>query len=430
MKYMRVFQTLLAFSGNAPPQLALTRELVDRGHEVRVLAHRAARERIEHTGAEFVEFRRMLPDLDLTRRETDSVRDWEARTSLGAAKRMRDGLISPLPDATREMIELLGERGADVIVFDWLFNGAAIASEVTGVPAVALVHCPYPLPVRGAPPLFTGLKPMAGPLGAARDRLFDGMSRRFTAVGLPVLNQVRAEHGLTPLDSWEDQLLGVHAIYVMTAPELDFSSKAQLPANVHYVGPAFEPFPNDWESPWPEENTDPLVLISFSTSYMDQGDLAQRVLDAVAGLRVRALLTAGPALDTSRLRIPGNARSVAFVPHRTVLPHASLVITHAGWQTVNAALADGVPLVCIPDARDQPDNAARVVFVNAGVRTSKKSSPAKLRSVIAKALEDQSIKQGARAMADALARSDGVSVIADELERSSLQRAVGSNYAA
>ena len=38
---VRVFQTLIAFSGNAPPQLAVTRELVERGHEVRVLAHRA-----------------------------------------------------------------------------------------------------------------------------------------------------------------------------------------------------------------------------------------------------------------------------------------------------------------------------------------------------------------------------------------------------
>jgi MGT family glycosyltransferase len=261
-------------------------------------------------------------------------------------------------------------------------------------------------------------------LGAARDRLLNAMTRRFSAAGLPVLNDVRAEHGLRPLKDWNDQVLGVRAIYVMTAPELDFSSKAQLPANVHYVGPAFEPFEKEWEPPWPSENADPLVLISFSSSYMNQRALAQRVLDAVAGLRVRALLTAGPALDPSQLRIPDNARSVAFVSHRTVLPHAALVITHAGWQTVNAALADGVPLVCIPDGRDQPDNAARVVVAHAGVRVSKKSSPEKLRRVISQALDDPSIKQGARAMADALARSNGATVIANELERLQVHTAV------
>ena len=417
MKYMRVFQTLLAFSGNAPPQLALTRELVERGHEVRVVAHSAARARIEQTGAEFVAIRRWLPDLDITRPETDPIRDWEARTPLGAAKRMRDAPIAPLRDAVRENVELLGDWGADVVVFDWLFIAAPVAAEHVGVPAVALVHCPYPLPVRGAPPLFSGQKPMGGLVGAARDRLLNAMTSRFSAAGLPMLNNVRAEHGLTPLEDWNDQIRSVRAIYVMTAPELDFSSKAQLPANVHYVGPAFEPFEKQWESLWPSENADPLVLISFSTSYMNQRALAQRVLDAAAGLRVRALLTAGPALDPSQLRIPDNARSVAFVSHRTVLPHAALVITHAGWQTVNAALADGVPLVCIPDGRDQPDNAARVVLAHAGVRVSKKSSPEKLRRVISQALEDQSIKQGARAMADALARSDGATAIANELER-------------
>jgi MGT family glycosyltransferase len=421
---MRVLQTLLAFSGNAPPQLALTRELVERGHEVRVLAHSAARTRIEHTGAEFVAIRRWLPNLDITHPETDPVRDWEARTQLGAAKRLRDASIAPLADATREDLEVLGDWSADVVVFDWLFFAAAVAAERAGIPAVALVHCPYPLPARGAPPLYSGLKPMGGPLGVARDRVLNRMTRRFLAAGLPVLNEVRAEHGLPRLKEWSDQLLGVRAIYVMTAPELDFSSKGQLPANVHYVGPAFEPFENEWESPWPSDNTDPLVLISFSTSYMNQRALAQRVLDAVAGLRVRALLTAGPAIDASQLRVPDNARTVAFVAHRTVLPHAALVITHAGWQTVNAALADGVPLICIPDGRDQPDNAARVVVAHAGVTVSKKSSPEKLRRVISRALEDPSIKRGARAMAGALTRCDGATVIADELERIRVHDAV------
>ena len=417
MKYMRVFQTLLAFSGSAPPQLALTRELVERGHEVRVVAHGAARARIERTGAEFVAIRDWLPDLDITHPETDPIRDWEARTPLGAAKRMRDAPIAALREATREDIELLDEWSPDVVVFDWQFIAAPIAAERAGIPAVALVHCPYPFPARGAPPLFSGQKPMGGPLGAARDRLLNAMTRRFLTAGLPMLNDVRAEHGLAPLKEWNDQILGVRAIYVMTAPELDFSSKAQLPANVHYVGPAFEPFEKEWESPWPSDNADPLVLISFSTSYMNQLALAQRVLDAVAGLPVRALLTAGPALDPSQLRIPDNARTVPFVSHRTVLPHAALVVTHAGWQTVNAALADGVPLVCIPDGRDQPDNAVRVVAAHAGVSAGKKSSPEKLRRVISAALEDESIKRGARAMAGALARSDGAIVIADELER-------------
>src|SRR5271155_84052 len=144
---VRVFQTLMAFSGNAPPQLAVTRELVERGHEVRVLAHSAARERIERTGAEFVEFRHAVPAMDITRRETDSIRDWEAHTRFGAGMRLlKNGLFAFVVSASRECAELRARWPADVVVFDWLLSGAAIAAEGAGVPAVALVHCPYPLP--------------------------------------------------------------------------------------------------------------------------------------------------------------------------------------------------------------------------------------------------------------------------------------------
>jgi UDP:flavonoid glycosyltransferase YjiC (YdhE family) len=415
---VRVFQTLLGFSGSAPPQLAVTCQLVARGHEVRVLAHRASRERIERTGAEFVEFKQTLPDIDLTRPETDPLRDWEARTKAGAGMRMlKNFLFAFVGDMSRECADLLANRPADIVVFDWTMVGAAIAAEGAGVPAVALLHCPYPLPLDGAPPLFTGLKPMGGRLGAARDRILGRIANRILATGLPALNKARSEQGLQPLDNWAAQLLGVEAIYSMTASELDFSSRGALPSNVHYVGPAFEPDVRRWVSPWPETNTDPLVVISFSTSYMNQRASVQRVLDAVAGLRVRALLTAGPALDQQELRMPANARAVDFVPHRAVFPHAALVMTHAGWQTVNAALADGVPLVCIPAGRDQPDNAIRVVAAGAGVRVRPGASLRKIRNTIASALENPALKRGASEMADVLARSDGALAVAEGIER-------------
>jgi UDP:flavonoid glycosyltransferase YjiC (YdhE family) len=421
---VRVFQTLFAFSGNAPPQLAVMRELVERGHEVRVLAHSAARKRIERTGAEFFEFRRAVPALDITRRDTDSLRDWEARTRAGAGMRLlENGLFAFVVDVSRECAEMLAQWPADVVVFDWMLTGAAIAAEGANVPAVALVHCPYPLPVDGVPPLFTGLRPLDGPLGAARDRLLNGITNRMLGRGLPLVNKARGEQGLVPLDRWVAQLLGAWEICVLSAPELDFSSRGALPANVRYVGPAFEHQDHEWRSPWLETNTDPLVVASFSTSYMDQQALAQRVLDALSGLPVRALLTAGPALDARALRIPANARVVDYIPHRAVFPHAALVITHCGWQTVNAALADGVPLVCVPDGRDQPDNAVRVVLCGAGVRVRKSASPAKLRRVIAAALADPQLKHGARAMSEALARSDGAVVVADRLQALVAERA-------
>ena len=104
------------------------------------------------------------------------------------------------------------------------------------------------------------------------------------------------------------------------------------------------------------------------------------------------------------------------MPHRAVLPEVDLVVTHAGWQTVNAALSCGVPLVCIPDGRDQPDNALRVVAAGAGVRVSKKASSRKIRAVVRRALHDPSLTRGAERMATALSRQDGAVGTAEALE--------------
>jgi hypothetical protein len=257
-----------------------------------------------------VEFEGSTAELDLTRAETDPVRDWAAKTSLGAAARLRDrGIIEPLPEATRQFAALLRNWPADVVVFDWLFLGAAVAAEAAGIPAIAL-----------------------------------------------------------------------------------------------------------GSSPWPPENSDPLILVSVSTSYMNQNALVQRVLDAVEGLKARVLFTAGPAIDVAQLRIPANTRAEVFVPHKAVLPNVALVITHAGWQTVNAALSCGVPPVCIPDGRDQPDNAARVVSIGAGVRLHKRASSSKIRRVVEEALLDPSLKRRAEVMATALSRKDGALTTAEALE--------------
>jgi MGT family glycosyltransferase len=415
---MRIFQTLLAFSGNAPPQLALTHRLIQRGHEVRVLAHEAARERVQRTGAEFVAFKHAYPALDMTRPETDPLHDWDVRTRLGAGLRVRDNILFGLLAGTaRDCSEALEGWPAQAMAFDWMLPGAALAAEAAGLPAIALVHCPFPIPTRGAPPLGSGLRPMTGPLGDARDRMLLAITKRFFAAGLPALNAARAQHGLDPLADWYDQLRTVYEIAVMTAPEIDFSSRGRLAENVRYVGPAFEPFEEPWRSPWPPDNDDPLVVISFSTSYMNQRAAVQRVLDAVAHLQVRALLTTGPALDSSSLQIPANTHAASFVAHRSVFPHASLVITHAGWQTVNATLADGVPILCIPGGRDQHDNALRVLAAGAGVRMRKHSSPRRLARVITRALADPELKRGAQRMAEALARSDGAVAVADAIER-------------
>jgi hypothetical protein len=104
-------------------------------------------------------------------------------------------VLGPLAETARECAELLYAQPADGVVLDWMLPGAVLAAERAGLPAVALVHGPLPLPVDGVPPLGLGLRPLDGPLGALRDRALNGAVRRMLALGLPALNRARTEHG-------------------------------------------------------------------------------------------------------------------------------------------------------------------------------------------------------------------------------------------
>jgi len=414
---MDVLMVLWDGGGNVPTQLAIARALLERGHRVRVLSYGTVEDRATRAGAEFVRFTH-APDPDPTKPETDLVRDWEARTPLGEFARLQDRLVfGPASAFARDVADEVHRVPADVVAFDYLLFGAGIAAEAARVPSVALIHMVFPLAREGVPPFGLGLRPARGPLGRLRDR---ALARAFELAWRPTLrraNAARAELGLEPLRHYAEQLERAQLGLVMTSPEFDLEDRAALPPGFGFVGPIFE---TDraaaWEPPWDDADPRPLVLASFSTSYMDQRDLARRTLQALGELPVRGLLTTGPALDVSGVRIPGNVIVRDFVPHSAVLPRARLVVTHAGIGTVHAALAHAVPLICLPSGRDQPENAARVVECGAGVRLPRRASAGRLRRAIAAALDDRGLTEGASRMAAALDGEDGAARAAEAIE--------------
>jgi AcrR family transcriptional regulator len=82
-----------------------------------------------------------------------------------------------------------------------------------------------------------------------------------------------------------------------------------------------------------------------------------------------------------------------------------------------AALAHGLPLLCLPIGRDQPDNAARVVWRGAGLRISPKSSPARIAAALEKVLHDEGLKRSARDLARAIVAERPADVGPSEIER-------------
>jgi UDP:flavonoid glycosyltransferase YjiC (YdhE family) len=119
---------------------------------------------------------------------------------------------------------------------------------------------------------------------------------------------------------------------------------------------------------------------------------------------VSVVLTTGMAVEPGEIPAPPNVQVVRAAPHRQVLAEASVVVTHAGHGIVIKALAAGVPVVCTPMGRDQKDNTARVVRLQAGVQIRKRSNPDHVAQAVSEVMDNPKYRTAAEGFAAVLMR--------------------------
>jgi len=96
------------------------------------------------------------------------------------------------------------------------------------------------------------------------------------------------------------------------------------------------------------------------------------------------ILAAGTHLQINDFEpIPANVLVVNYAPQLRILERASLMITHGGLGTIKECIYFGVPMIVFPMGRDQPDNAARVVYHHLGLSaTMQKTSVEQIAKLI------------------------------------------------
>jgi MGT family glycosyltransferase len=190
-----------------------------------------------------------------------------------------------------------------------------------------------------------------------------------------------------------------------------FDGAPQVPRNATYVGPVIEPEGPDsgWRPP-----ARSLVVVSLGTTDLDEAPVLQRILDALATLPVDVVATVAPHIDRGALRVPVNAQVLRLTRHAALLPHADLFVGHGGHGGIMAAMAFGVPIVCVPLDRDQPVNAARVEAVGAGRTVAKDADASTMASVFEAVRTGSREREGVIAMANAIAAYGNAAVEAVE----------------
>jgi UDP:flavonoid glycosyltransferase YjiC (YdhE family) len=359
--------------GNLPPMFGLGRELTRRGHRVRCLGPEAIRAAVEQAGMEL--------------RPLVSAAAYDPRVPMSLeASQEAQGAVFFGGGYAADVIAEFGQAMPDVVVIDCFLIAAQAAAEARRAQTVLLAHTP--------PGWFVPF---------------------WNQVLLPPTNVARTAAGVSPVGSTTELWSRAAIVLAATSRELDGSGEiAARVKGLRYTGPIFEAAGDgaiDIETVAPP-GKEPLVVVGFSTTFMRQEGLIGRVIEALAQLKVRGIVTAGPAVDIDQLPTAPNVRVHRWLPHASLLPAASLVITHAGHTTVAKALSWGVPLLCIPLGRDQGYIARRVEEIGAGMAVDPAASADALAVAAATVLATGAFRRKAIQMADAMAADEDPAVVA------------------
>jgi MGT family glycosyltransferase len=408
---MDCLMTIWDAGGSVPPELAIVRELVDRGHRVVVLGGPPLRPAIEAAGASFRSWRRVPHRDDAA--EPDPFSD----TGLSGPKVVQlllDRVVAgPSWEYATEVGAALDELGSQLLVSSMLMLGGMAAAEARSVPFAAVLPNCYLMPCPGMPPFGFDWPPASSTLGRLRIAAMNRLATRLWDRGLPALNATRAKLDLPPLAHVFAQHDAAARVLVLSSRAFDFP--AELPPNVRYVGVQLDD--PCWVAPADmPAGVEPLVLVGMSSTFMDQTAVLRRVVAALDMLPVRGLVTTGPEIDPAAVAGTTRVRVVRSAPHAAVLPHASVVVNHGGHGTVVKAIAAGVPQLVLPLGRDQPNNAARVVATGTGLTLKASAQPAAIAAALTRLLGEPRFRVQAAATGAILRAEAGAGAAVDELE--------------
>jgi UDP:flavonoid glycosyltransferase YjiC (YdhE family) len=164
----------------------------------------------------------------------------------------------------------------------------------------------------------------------------------------------------------------------------------------------------------------PTVYATLGTVFNSRTPgLFEAILHSLREEPVNLILTVGRDRDPDRFGPqPENVHIERYIPQGLLLPHCDLVITHAGYSTVTAALSCGLPLVAIPIDADQPLNAQRCAALGvAQVIEYRRRTPEAIRDSVRTILADLSYRQNALQIRDEMAALPGPDHAVALLER-------------
>lgn len=308
--------------------------------------------------------------------------------------------------------------GIEALLVDQASPEGGTIAEYLGIPFITICSAVVLNREESVPPYFTNWNYNPAWWGRLRNRLGYQVLKRIVKPVTELINEYRQEWKLPKQFSPNDRYSQLAQISQQPA-ELEFP-REQLPQWFHFTGPYHSQVGREIpDFPYDKLTKQPLIYASMGTVQNRLIDVFQKIASACEGLEAQLVISLGNSAKPESLpELAGSPLVVEYAPQLELLQKATLTITHAGMNTTLESLSNGVPMVAIPIANDQPGIAARIAWAGCGEFVSlKRLSVSKLRSAIERVLTEDSYKKNALRLQEAIKRAGGVKKAADIIEQ-------------
>jgi UDP:flavonoid glycosyltransferase YjiC (YdhE family) len=337
---------------------------------------------------------------------------------------LKHGFIDAGVTQLLDLTDILRSFPADVLLCDVFFIGVSWLSEKTGLPWAAFGMSALPLGSRDTAPFGLGIQPTNSAFGRLRNALLNALSQRVLMRDVTVhLDRVRGSVGLPPKSQdFFTAALSPFLYLQGTTPTFEYP-RSDLPGQVHFIGPFLPSLEANFTLPaWWEELSDgkPVVFVTQGTVATDAGDLILPAIEALAKDNVLVIVTTGgQPIDNFGLdSMPANVRVEKFIPYEHLLPHVDVMVTNAGFNGVQLALANGVPLITAGQTEEKPEICARVQWAGVGIDLKTSTPrPMQIRDAVMKILGSSQYRQRAFRFKTEIAQYDAPALATALLEQ-------------